>query len=62
MLDLEDALMILGFDGSMISLKMYDSLITFLMIWEVMGRLVLNRAYGRLRIFKMTWTWEDEDY
>ena len=34
------------------SLKIYDSLITFLMILEVIGRLVLSKVYERPKIFE----------
>ena len=52
MSDLKDTLIIQDFDTSTISLKIYNFLITFSIISEVIERLVLSRIYKRPRIFK----------
>jgi len=52
MLDLEEALIILGLDVSIKSLKIWLALIINLMLSDIMGELVPSTKYGIPMIFK----------
>ena len=51
-LELEEALITLGLEENLISLKIYNSLSTFSTSWEVMGSLVFLKRYGRPKILR----------